>query len=87
MRAARNRPEIRKKSGIRKGLAQSMKPASAVAPPVTFSTPSVACIITTSRMQMPFATSTQSMRDAFTEVAFISSHSWTGRDRGTGLSD
>jgi hypothetical protein len=53
MRRDRKRPEIRKKSGMRNGLAQAMKPFSQVNSPRAFSTPSVECIMTTRMMQMP----------------------------------
>src|SRR6478672_10274110 len=62
MRAARNRPEIRKKSGMRNGRAHSMKVCSDVVVPMAYSTPRVDCIRTTRMMQMPLATSTQASR-------------------------
>src|SRR6476660_7132373 len=62
MRAARNKPEIKKKSGMRNGRAQSMNPCSEVLVPIVLSTPKVECIMTTRTMQMPLATSTQSSR-------------------------
>ena len=55
MRLARKRPEIMKKSGMRKGRAQSMKLWTQLVSPAAFSTPSVECIITTRMMQMPLA--------------------------------
>src|SRR5437868_12876968 len=62
MRAARNKPEIKKKSGMRNGRAQSMNPCSEVLVPIVLSTPKVECIMTTRTMQMPLATSIQSSR-------------------------
>ncbi len=59
----RKRPEIRKKSGIRNGLANSVTACMKPVAPTAFSTPSVECIITTKTMQIALAASTQSTRE------------------------
>jgi hypothetical protein len=50
-----NRPEIRKKSGMRKGLANATSACMKPSRPTASSTPSVECIITTMMMQKPLA--------------------------------
>src|SRR5215207_9858275 len=60
--ARRNRPETRKKSGMRKGRAKATTWCMKPSPPIASPTPSVACIITTRMMQRPLAVSTQGTR-------------------------
>src|SRR5256885_11214030 len=85
MRAARNKPEIKKKSGMRNGRAQSMNPCSEELVPIVLSTPKVECIMTTKTMQMPLATSTQSSRhvassrDILQYRSYVQSHYWDTR--------
>jgi hypothetical protein len=51
----RNNPEIRKKSGIRNGFANTTKACMKPVWPAANSTPSTECIITTMTMQIPLA--------------------------------
>jgi hypothetical protein len=55
MTRARNKPEIRKKSGIRNGRAKATAACIQPSCPAACSTPSVECIITTMTMQKPLA--------------------------------
>ena len=59
-----NRPDSRKKSGIRNGFAKATTGCRKPSPPMASPVPMTECIMTTSRMQMPFATSTQASRPA-----------------------
>jgi hypothetical protein len=55
MTRAKNSPEMRKKSGMRNGLAKATSAPIQLCSPAAASTPRVECIITTMTMQNPLA--------------------------------